>query len=191
MENGRLKRFLKSLRLNESTISMILGALVVVVVGALIFNYFKGVKQPQEEELQPGEVKLIEEEGGLVPEELPIDYQVQEGDDLWKIAERFYGSGYNWVDIAQENNLGNPNVIYVDQELTIPRTAVIKPPAVETTVFGPVIDESQYVVEKGDHLWGIAVRAYGDGFQWTRLAQANEITNPDIINPGDVLTIPR
>ncbi len=192
MNNGRLKRLLKSIKLNESTISMILGALVIIVVGALIFNYFRGVERPKEEELKPPEeIKLVEEEGKLVPEGLPISYQVQKSDDLWTIAEKFYGSGYNWVDIARENQLSNPNLIYVDQKLTIPRAAVIKPLAAEMTVFGPVIEGNQYVVEKGDHLWGIAVRAYGDGFQWTELAQANKIANPDIINPGDILTIPR
>lgn len=191
MEENLLKRLLKNLKLNESTISMILGALVIIVVGALIFNYFRGVEPPKEEELKPEEIRLVEEAGKLVPEGLPVEYQVKKGDDLWKIAENFYGSGYNWVDIAQANNLSNPNIIYVDQKLTIPRTAVIKPLAAEMTAFGPVIDGSQYVVEKGDHLWGIAVRAYGDGYQWTRLAQANKIANPDIINPGDVLSIPR
>lgn len=191
MEEGRLKRLLKSLKLNESTISMILGALVIIVVGALIFNYFRGVERPQEEELKPEEIRLVEEGGKLIPEGLPIEYQVKKGDDLWRIAEKYYGSGYNWVDIARENNLSNPNIIYVDQKLTIPRTAVIKPLAATMTAFGPVIEGSQYVVEKGDHLWGIAVRAYGDGFQWTKLAQTNEIANPDIINPGDILTIPR
>jgi len=190
MNNGRLKRLLKNLKLNESTISMILGALVIIVVGALIFNYFRGVEPPKEE-LKPEEIRLVEEAGELVPEGLPVEYQVKKGDDLWKIAENFYGSGYNWVDIAQANNLSNPNIIYVDQELTIPRTAVIKPLAAEMTVFGSVIEGSQHVVEKGDHLWGIAVRAYGDGYQWTRLAQANKIASPDVINPGDVLTIPR
>jgi hypothetical protein len=43
MSNGRLKNFLKKVKLNESTISVILGVLVVIVVGALIFNYFRGV----------------------------------------------------------------------------------------------------------------------------------------------------
>lgn len=191
MKKSRLKELLKSLKLNESTISMILGALVIIVIGALIFNYFRGVQTPVEEALKPEEIKLVEEAGKLVPEGLPIEYQVKAGDDLWKIAEKFYGSGYNWVDIAQENNLGNPNIIYVDQQLTIPRTAVIEPVAAAVTAFGPTIEGSQYVVEKGDHLWGVAVRAYGDGYQWTQLAQANNIENPEIISPGDVLTIPR
>ena len=194
MEKSGLKKLLKSLKLNESTISMILGALVIIVVGALIFNYFRGVSRPPEEGVIPEEIeklRLIEEEGKLVPEGLPTEYRVKAGDDLWKIAEAHYGSGYNWVDIARENQLVNPDVIYVDQELIIPRSAVIQPLATGITAFGPTIEQGQYTVEEGDHLWGIAVRAYGDGYQWTQLAQVNNISNPDIIDPGDVLTIPR
>jgi nucleoid-associated protein YgaU len=191
MEQRRLKGFLKNVKLNESTISMILGALVIIVVGALIFNYFRGVERPEEEKLAPEEIQFVEEEGRRIPQGLPTEYQVKEGDDLWKIAEKFYGSGYNWVDISRENQLSNPNIIYVDQKLTIPRTAVIEPLAEVMTVFGPTIEGSQYEVQKGDHLWGIAVRAYGDGYQWTQLAQTNNIANPNYIDPGDVLTIPR
>jgi nucleoid-associated protein YgaU len=192
INKASLKKLLKNLKLNESTISMILGALVILVVGALIFNYFRGVqKPPAEEVVKPEQIKLVEEEGKMIPENLPTTYQVKVGDDLWKIAENFYGSGYNWVDIAKENNLANANLIYVDQKLTIPRTAVIKPVVVTTTAFGPTIEGSQYVVQKGDHLWGIAVRAYGDGFQWTKIAEVNKIANPNIINQGQVLTLPR
>lgn len=171
-------------------ISIILGTLVIIVVGALIFNYFRGISPPAEEEVKPEEVQLVEE-GELFPEGLPTEYQVQEGDNLWKIAEKYYGSGYNWVDIAQENRLRNPNLIYVDQKLTIPRATVIKPELAKMTIFGPVIESNQYTVERGDHLWGIAVRAYGDGFQWVKLAEANSIADPNIINPGESLNIPR
>lgn len=192
-EEGRLKSLLKKIRLNESTISMVLGVLVIVVVGALIFNYFKGVSrlQPEKEEVKPEEIKLVEKEGKFFPEGLPTEYQVQKNDNLWKIAEKFYGSGYNWVDIARENKLKNPNIVFVDQKLNIPKTAVVKPLTAKMTIFGPVIEGDKYTVEKGDHLWGIAVRAYGDGYQWVELAKVNNIANPNIIHPGNVLTLPR
>ena len=170
---------------------MILGALVIVVVGALIFNYFRSVKRPQEEVVNPEEIKLVEEKGKLFPEKLPTEYTVEKGDYLWVIAEKFYGSGYNWVDIAQENQLKNPDIVDIGQKITIPRTSVIKPQLAKMTVFGSVIEENHYTIEKGDHLWGIAVRAYGDGYQWTKLAKANNIANPNIINPGDSLAVPR
>jgi nucleoid-associated protein YgaU len=193
MNNGKLKNFLKKIKLNEGTISMILGALVVIVVGVLIFNYFKGVgkeEKPTTPAPAPGEVKLIEEEGKLVPEGLPTTYKTQKGDHLWKIAEKFYGSGYNWVDIAQENNLKNANFLMVDQELNIPKAAVRKP-AMAAEKFGPAITGNEYTVQKGDHLWGIAVRAYGDGYQWVKIASENNLKNPNLIYSGNVLKLPR
>ncbi len=193
MENNKLKNFLKKIKLNESTISTILGVLVVVVIGVLIFNYFKGVNKQKQETTPtptPGEIKLIEEEGKLIPENLPTKYQVEKGDNLWKIAEKFYGSGYNWVDIAKENKIKNANFIMVGQELNIPKTAV-KKPLMTTEKFGAAITGNEYTVQKGDHLWGIAVRAYGDGYQWVKIAHENNLKNPNLIHPGNVLKLSR
>jgi putative chitinase len=192
-----LKEILKRLKLSEQNISMILGGLVIVVIGILIFNYFRGVGRKIEAPTgQPtsGEVKLIEEEGGkLVPEGLPKTYKVQKGDHLWMIAEKNFGSGYNWVDIAKENNLANPNRLLVGQELIIPKAEVIKPAEMPVTGQAGAINQGSHTVQKGDSLWTVAVRAYGDGYQWTKIWQANEtlVKNPDIIQPGQVLSIPR
>ena len=42
MANGQLEQVLKKFKLNEKFISQVLGALVIVVVGILIYNYFSG-----------------------------------------------------------------------------------------------------------------------------------------------------
>jgi nucleoid-associated protein YgaU len=47
-----------------------------------------------------------------------------------------------------------------------------------------------YTVEAGDTLWGIAERFYGDGSKYQAIADASSIENPDLIYPGQVLTIP-
>jgi LysM repeat protein len=47
-----------------------------------------------------------------------------------------------------------------------------------------------YAVQAGDTLWDIAERAYGSGAQYTIIAAANGITDPDHIVAGAVLTIP-
>src|SRR5690606_17027041 len=49
-----------------------------------------------------------------------------------------------------------------------------------------------YVVKSGDSLWVIAKRIYGNGNQWRKIWEANrdKIKNPDIIYPGQKLTIP-
>jgi LysM repeat protein len=48
-----------------------------------------------------------------------------------------------------------------------------------------------YTVTPGDTLWDIAERVYGDGTQYTRIAEANGLTNPDLITPGETLVIPQ
>lgn len=47
-----------------------------------------------------------------------------------------------------------------------------------------------HTVAPGDSLWAIAERVYGDGNQYQRIADANGIANPDLIQPGQVLTLP-
>jgi nucleoid-associated protein YgaU len=47
-----------------------------------------------------------------------------------------------------------------------------------------------YTVVSGDTLWAIAERFYGDGNRYQQIADASGIANPDLIHPGQVLTIP-
>ena len=47
-----------------------------------------------------------------------------------------------------------------------------------------------YTVVSGDTLWAISERFYGDGSKYQRIADASGISNPDLIHPGQVLTIP-
>ncbi|MDX8053928.1 LysM peptidoglycan-binding domain-containing protein [Lentzea sp. BCCO 10_0798] len=47
-----------------------------------------------------------------------------------------------------------------------------------------------HTVAGGDTLWAIAERFYGDGNRYGEIASANGIANPDLIHPGQVLTIP-
>lgn len=47
-----------------------------------------------------------------------------------------------------------------------------------------------HVVVRGDTLWGIAKRYYGNGNRYPEIAKANNITNPDIIHVGQKLLIP-
>lgn len=53
-------------------------------------------------------------------------------------------------------------------------------------------EERTYEVQKGDSLWAIAERFYGDGTKWPKIHEANKdrIDNPDVIQPGWELTIP-
>ena len=48
------------------------------------------------------------------------------------------------------------------------------------------------IIRKGDNLWNISRRLYGDGFRYTTIYQANkgQIRNPDLIYPGQVFLTP-
>ncbi|WP_330184862.1 LysM peptidoglycan-binding domain-containing protein [Nocardia sp. NBC_01503] len=47
-------------------------------------------------------------------------YTVEPGDTLWAIAERFYGDGNRYQQIADANGIPNPDAINAGQVLTIP-----------------------------------------------------------------------
>ena len=47
-----------------------------------------------------------------------------------------------------------------------------------------------YTVVSGDTLWAISERFYGDGSKYQVIADASGVSNPDLIYPGQVLTIP-
>lgn len=56
----------------------------------------------------------------------------------------------------------------------------------------PAVTENKtHTVQSGDTLWAIAKKYYGNGGQYTKIASANpDIKNPNLIYPGQVLSIP-
>jgi nucleoid-associated protein YgaU len=69
--------------------------------------------------------------------------------------------------------------------------AAVSPPPGPAGTTGKASDT--YVVVAGDSLSKIAKREYGDMNQWRRIYEANrdQIKDPDLIHPGQKLTIPR
>ena len=195
-------KFFKS---TEEIVSMFLGLIIVLIAGALIYNYFQrqggnvevpgvsvsptpttialttpvGTNTTQEIVTKPAETLKVE--GANTGE-----YVVKKGDSLWKIAQATYGSGYNWVDISKANNIKNPGQLVIGQKINLPKEVIKIAPK-------STIETEKYTVVKGDSLSKIALRAYGDRYAWVKIFSANRslVTNPNIIRPGWVLTIPR
>jgi len=182
------KKLLKELNLSDSYISMGLGLLVVLIVGVLLFNYFSGKSAPSITET--GE-QTSEEIQAAILAGLPATHIVIAGETLWSIAEKYYQSGYNWVDIAEENNLSDADLIEEGQELTIPKVTPILAQAEAQITPAPTDIPENYTVKAGDTLWDIAVTIYNDGYRWTEIATLNNLANPDLIHSGNVLTLPR
>ncbi|OGK13970.1 hypothetical protein A3A93_04980 [Candidatus Roizmanbacteria bacterium RIFCSPLOWO2_01_FULL_38_12] len=51
--------------------------------------------------------------------------------------------------------------------------------------------EDIYIIQPGESLADVARKVYGDPNAWVRIAQANNISNPDHIEVGTKLVIPR
>ena len=48
----------------------------------------------------------------------------------------------------------------------------------------------QYTIQRGDTLWSLCKKFYGDPLLYPKLAKANNIPNPDLIYDGNTLIIP-
>lgn len=66
----------------------------------------------------------------------------------------------------------------------------VAPVAVEEPTPPPPPAPRTYTVVAGDTLFAIAERFYGDGNRYPEIAAASGISNPDLINIGQVVTIP-
>jgi len=118
-------------------------------------------------------------------------YTVQQGDDLWGIAEKFYGSGFNAYDIAKLNKLDEPYSLNENQILLLPSAKAKKPTQGEITESAPSTQHiTEYVVKPGEYLWQIAEKIYGDGNQMSKLIDANRLPYPYNVEEGQKLIVP-
>ena len=115
-------------------------------------------------------------------EALPDSYVVQPGDDLMRIAaqEQIYADPRKWPRLARANRerIVDPSRIHPQQVLFVPRDW-----------------PRQHRVVTGEWLSKIAGywEIYDNALAWPRLYEANrdQIADPDLIRPEQVLTVPR
>lgn len=65
-------------------------------------------------------------------------------------------------------------------------------PTMVGTTSGNRTTSGHVIIRRGDNLWTIARRVYGEGLRYTQIyqANANQIRNPDLIYPGQVFDLP-
>ncbi len=110
------------------------------------------------------------------------EYTVVKGDWLSKIAQYsfIYGDMSKWPIIyrANRDNIKDPNLIYLDQVIKIPRGLPY-----------------EWKVYKGECLWKIAgyQEVYGNASKWPLIFRANKdhIKDPALIYPNQIFEIPR
>lgn len=98
-------------------------------------------------------------------------YKVIKGDTLWGIAQKLYDDGEMYHKIKEVNKMKD-DTIYPGQILKLPKDKL------------SII----HTVKKGDTLWNIAEKYYGDGSKYTEIKRMNNLKS-DVIHPGDLLSI--
>lgn len=221
-DGGLVDKLQDDLQKNQSFLNLVLGALIVIVLGIILYNYFN--KEDNSTTLEQSTQDLTED---VTKDDLPGKYTVKEGDTLFSIAQKYYDDGNKYTEIVKENKLDNENQISAGQSITLPKlpysgtssadvSATQEPspsaspssiPTVQATSqpatelkgaefsgqnpWGPKISGESYTVQAGDWLSTIAGRAYGDIMSFDRIAKANNLKDPNLIEIGQNLKIPR
>ena len=132
----------------------------------------------------------------------PQTHVVQRGDTLEAISLKYYGTRQRWHEIVNANKGLDAKKLRVGMKLTIPAAqsptpnrvaaAASAPPALSATVNAPASGQRSYTVQKGDSLFLIAKKCYGDGGRWKDIQAANPERTADArtLRPGVVLIIP-
>lgn len=152
-------------------------------VGNLDLNYaYKDYPQIiKDAKLNPvkGKIPPIETKPEPIPAPAPLPktetYIVQAGDTLIGIADKvnkLNGTKLTYKDLADINNLPNPNLIQIGEVLKLTRDYPLKPLV--------------YTVKAGDTLGEIA-RKFGTTYQ--ELATINGLRNPHIIHIGQEIKL--
>lgn len=163
-------------KVRENYLSIGLGVLVFLVIMTLIFR----APQSPEAEKAPETKEMTKR-----------TYVVQPGDSLSSIARDQLGSMDMTEELVKLNNISQPDAIEVGTKLTLPESqAKVEDTKGEVNGGGAMTGDT-YTVAKGDHLWSIAQKVYGDGNMYTKILEANNLTNADQIEVGMVLKLPR
>lgn len=129
----------------------------------------------------------------------PRQHVVKTGENLYRIALQY---GLSVDQMARANGITDYSRVYVGQVLVIPDqnapaasavvtmptpTAVTTTTTVVTTAATTATASTAYVVARGDTIKTIAAKF---NITWQSLVTANNLTNPNLIYPGQQLVIP-
>ena len=175
-----MKQVLEFLKEHEEKVSTWMGAGVAILIAVLFFTYFRSINKTGNGEItaeaQQTEQKTVVNLSEVKPDELPKEYEVKKGDNLWEISEKVYGNGYLWTEVYSANKeiIRNPDNIEAGLKLTLPKLQV---------------KVTAYEVKAGDSLSAIVESTCGSGYGWNEAATANHLDNPSLIYPGQSLKI--
>lgn len=137
--------------------------------------------------------KCVERINGWIESKKPVHIIITgAGIDAYCTIEKFnrYEEGGDVGTIYYDLTLKEYREVTLRQVSVAGSTATVEP--AQTRVDNTTTPKT-YTVKKGDCLWNIAKSLYGSGADYTKIYDANKGTvggNPNLIYPGQVLTIP-
>lgn len=91
--------------------------------------------------------------------------------------------------VEPKENKVKPELKEIAEDETLPPA---EPETVEVEEEKVIRTGSSVIIRRGDNLWRVARRNYGAGIRYTTIFDANrdQVRNPDLIYPGQVLKVP-
>ena len=131
--------------------------------------YFKVIRT-----MPTGRVLFLNEDFKAVLEDYSVKEDAKEGFDVTVSVKLKQYVDYK-TEIISIDNKGNATV-----EEERPADNIEKPSS---------DNPMEYTVQKGESLWGICRKKYNDGSKCWEIAKLNNITNPNLIYPGQVIRL--
>lgn len=166
---------------DDSLISMGLGALVVVVSGILLFNYFNN-QTPQLIKDQGQKSIAVASSNPKTSEELKTNSKAEEVRESAPIASP--------KATATQKATATPRVSESPKPKDTPKAVATATVAASLQSENSSLPTS-YTVLPGDSLWAVSQRFYGTGYEWKKIALANNITGSYTLEKGQVITVPK
>ncbi len=106
------------------------------------------------------------------------EYEVQEGDSLWRISERFYGTGYEWTTIVRsEDAPKDPNYLLVGETVFVPEFFYIRK---DPSSLGGLRSEGSFQIEQP---FGFAYYFLNGDLTYVPWEEENQIHSLPVTNP--------
>lgn len=107
-----------------------------------------------------------------------LEYEVQEGDSLWRISERFCGSGYQWTTIVRtEDAPEDPNYLLVGETVFVPEFFYIRR---DPSSLGGLCSEGSFQIEQP---YGFSYYFLDGDVSYAFWEEENQIHSLPVTNP--------
>lgn len=166
-KTSRSSSLMDYFRLGESYTSLVLGIIVVIAIAVLLVSFFKTRTNSSHIDNQQGTTSIS------------------------TIAQHLEKVTPTGAPSSTEAPSTSPTSIPTPTRVP---TATVAPTSTPVPTHAAPSNQSgnvTYRIKAGDDLWKIAEEQYHDGYQWVAIAKANNLTNPGIINVGNIIVLPK